>query len=133
MNIFETKKKYVESGITTLIGKGTVFNGTIETQGSVRIEGILEGRINAQGDIYIAHNSVVKADLIAKKIIVAGDLTGTVEALGGLEIEGTGKVLGDVTGSQLIIAEGAVYKGKVNMDLISSKSVYSTTNQNEAQ
>lgn len=124
MSLFEQKKSYVESGITTLIGKGTEFKGTIDTQGSVRVEGFIEGKINAQGDIFIAQESIVKADIIGKKIVVAGDLTGTVEALSGLEITQTGKVVGDVTGTQLIISEGAVYKGKVNMDIISSKSVY---------
>jgi len=121
-------KNYVEQGVTTLIGRGTEFKGTIDTQGSVRIEGLMEGQINAQGDIYVGEQSQVKADMIGKKIVVAGEVTGTIEAINGLEITSTGKVYGDVIGSQLVIAEGAIYKGKVNMDLISSKSVYDEVN-----
>ena len=123
MSLFNGKN-YAEQGVTTLIGKGTDFKGTIDTQGTVRIEGTMEGRITAQGDIYIGEQSIVKADIVGKRIVVAGEVTGSIEAINGLEITGTGKVYGDVTGSQLIVAEGAVYKGKVNMDLISSKSVY---------
>ena len=118
------KVNYIEQGVTTLIGKGTNFKGSINTQGTVRIEGLMEGQINSQGDVYIAEHSKVKADVFAKRVIVAGELSGTVEALNGLEITRTGNLQGDVSGSRLIISEGAIYKGKVNMDIISSQNIY---------
>jgi cytoskeletal protein CcmA (bactofilin family) len=126
------KVNYIEQGVTTLIGKGTNFKGSINTQGTVRIEGLMEGQINSQGDVYIAEHSKVKADVFAKRVIVAGELSGTVEALNGLEITRTGNLQGDVSGSRLIISEGAIYKGKVNMDIISSKSVYEEEQKNKA-
>jgi cytoskeletal protein CcmA (bactofilin family) len=123
MSFFKKSGDYEEQGITTLIGRGAQFKGNIDTQGTVRIEGTLEGQINAQGDIYIAEDSLVKADLFGKKVIVAGQVQGTIEALHGLEITSTGQVHGDITGAKLIVAEGALYRGKVNMDLITSKTV----------
>ena len=47
--------------------------------------------------------------------------------MGGLHICKTGKVYGNVTGDQLIIEEGAIYRGKVNMDIISAKNAYEGT------
>lgn len=129
--VLSKKNNYIEQGITTLIGKGTEFKGNIDTQGSVRIEGLMEGQINSQGDVYIGDNSIVKADIFGKKVIVAGEVSGAIEALNGLEITSSGKVYGDITGTRLIIAEGAVYKGKVNMDIISSQSVYAETKAKE--
>ncbi|GBR77306.1 putative bactofilin, partial [Candidatus Termititenax persephonae] len=57
-------------------------------------------------------------------VIVSGELKGTIEAINGLEITGTGRVYGDVTGDRLIVDEGAIYKGNVNMDIITSKKKY---------
>ena len=59
-----------------------------------------------------------------RRVVVAGEVTGNVEAINGLEITGTGRVYGDVIGDRLIIDEGAVYKGNVKMDIVTSKKAY---------
>ena len=108
--------------VTTFIGEDCEFKGTLNTQGSIRIEGNFEGQINAQGEVYIGANSKVKAEVFGKKVIVAGEVTGSVEAISGLEITSSGRVFGDITGDRLMVDEGAIYKGRVNMDVISSSS-----------
>jgi cytoskeletal protein CcmA (bactofilin family) len=117
-------KKYKNEMINTLIGEDSNFKGTVHSQRSVRIEGALEGEINSQGEVFIGQNSKVTANIFGKKVIIAGEVKGNIEAIGGLQICKTGKVYGDITGDQLIIEEGAIYRGKVNMDVISSKNVY---------
>jgi cytoskeletal protein CcmA (bactofilin family) len=108
--------------VTTIIGEDTEFRGALSSQGSVRVEGNLEGQINAQGEIYIGPNSKVKADIFGKKVIVAGEIIGNIEAISGLEIAASGRVFGDITGDRLIVEEGAIYKGRVNMDVISAQT-----------
>ncbi|MCP4050309.1 MAG: polymer-forming cytoskeletal protein [bacterium] len=120
----EKKALFKSELVNTVIGSETFFKGSLQTQRSIRIEGGFEGEINSQGEVYIGENSRVKANVFAKRIIIAGEITGNVEAIGGLHICKTGKVYGDITGDQLIIEEGAVYRGKVNMDIISSKNAY---------
>lgn len=122
------KRRRNLSGIYTILGSDTSFKGILDTQESLRIEGSFDGTINSQGDVYIGEGAVVSADVYGKRVIVSGELKGTVEAINGLEITGTGRVYGDVTGDRLIVDEGAVYKGNVNMDIITSKKKFEEEN-----
>ena len=79
------------------------------------------GEINSQGEVFVGLDSKVKANILAKRVIISGEVIGNIEATAGLRICNTGKVYGDLTGDQLIIEEGAIYKGKVNMDIASSR------------
>lgn len=116
------RKAYNNELINTVVGKDAEFKGNINTQQSVRIEGSFEGgEINSQGEVFIGYESKVKANIIAKKVLIEGEVIGDIEATCGLRISNTGKVYGNLTGDQLIIEEGAVYKGKVNMDIKSSR------------
>ena len=120
----DKKRRRDLSGIYTILGPDTSFKGILDTQESLRVEGTFDGTINSQGDVYIGEGSVVSANVYGKRVIVSGELKGMVEAINGLEITGTGRVYGDVTGDRLIVDEGAVYKGNVNMDIITSKKKY---------
>ncbi|NQY73648.1 MAG: polymer-forming cytoskeletal protein [Candidatus Margulisbacteria bacterium] len=120
------KKKlgHNQNVVSTLIGEESEFKGTIQSIGSVHIEGKLEGEIRSQGEVYVGLKSKVKASIYGKRVIIAGEVTGNIEALNGLKICTTGRVYGDISGDRLIVEEGAIYKGKVNMDIISSKNLY---------
>ncbi|MFT5171309.1 MAG: cytoskeletal protein CcmA (bactofilin family) [Candidatus Marinamargulisbacteria bacterium] len=120
----KTRKKFNSDIVNTVVGEEAQFVGKLDTQRSIKIEGGLEGEINSQGDVYIGENSRVKANIIGKNVIVAGEVIGNIETLKGLHIARTGRVYGDISGDHLIIEEGAIYKGKVNMDVISSKNAY---------
>lgn len=113
--------------VNTMIGKETHFIGTLHSQGSIHIEGCFEGEINAQGEVFIGEKSKVKANITAQRAVVAGELIGDIEVVKGLEITKTGRVYGNISGDRFIIEEGAIYKGKVNMDVISSKNMYEGT------
>lgn len=117
-------KKVNNSAITTIIGPDANVKGTIDTQESLRVEGTFEGTLNSKGEIYIGEGAVVNADIYGRRVVVAGEVRGMIEAINGLEITGTGRVYGDITGDRLIVDEGAVYKGNVNMDIITSKKKY---------
>ena len=118
------KKKFQTEVVNTVIGEEASVTGVIHSQRSIRIEGRFEGEINSQGEIFIGQNSTVKAQLFGKQIIVAGEVVGNIEARKSLHILKTGRVYGDISGDQLNIEEGGIYKGKVNMDTISSKNAY---------
>ena len=118
------KTKFNSENINTFIGEETEFKGVLNSQGSLRIEGSIEGEINSQGEVYLGPKSKAKGNITAKKVIVAGELIGNIEAIKGLKICSTGKIYGDITGDRLIIEEGAIYKGKVNKNIISSQNIY---------
>lgn len=114
------KKRYKNELVNTVIGEDSHLNGEIHTQRSIRIEGTLDGTIQSQGEVFIGEKSRVKANIVAKQVTVSGEVNGNIEATNGLFISKTGRVYGDISGDRLTIEEGAIYKGKVNMDVISS-------------
>jgi len=127
------KKAYnfEEGTVDTLIGEQAKIDGNIYTKGSLRIEGTVKGKINAQGEVFIGEKSSVEASIFARRVVVAGEVKGNIEAINGLEIISTGKLYGDITGDQLIIEEGAIYKGNVNMDVISPKKLIDNNNTSD--
>lgn len=122
--LFSKHKGKDFSGVYTVIGTETTIKGTIDAQESLRIEGVFEGAINAQGDVYVGEGATVKAKIHGRRVVIAGETHGNIEALNGLEILSTGRVYGDITGDRLIVDEGAIYKGNVKMDIITSRRSY---------
>jgi len=121
------RNKFKNELVNTVIGEDSSFKGVLHTQRSLRIEGSFEGEINAQGEVFIGENSKVKANIFGRRVEVSGEVMGNIEASAGLHISKTGKVYGDLTGDQLLIEEGAIYKGRVNMDVITSKNGFEGT------
>ena len=74
--------------------------------------------------MHIGSKSCIKGNVYAKRVIIAGEVNGNVEATQGLKITKTGRVYGDLSGDRLIVEEGGIYKGRVNMDIISSQNLY---------
>lgn len=108
----------------TVLGKDTVFKGELNTEHPILVEGTLEGLLKSQGDVFVGQKGMIKADISGNKVIVSGQVVGNIEALQGLEINGTGRVYGDISGARLVIEKGAIYRGKVNMDAITSENIY---------
>ncbi len=101
--------------VDTLIGKGMEFQGNLIGQGSLRVEGKIQGEVITNGDLYIGETGIVRADIKAHNVIVAGELNGNIECAKRLEVASTGKVFGDVKTTVLAVEEGAIIKGNVEM------------------
>ncbi|MDF2837391.1 MAG: polymer-forming cytoskeletal protein [Paenibacillus sp.] len=99
----------------TLIGEGTIFEGKIRTEASIRIEGSIIGDITSSGDVIIGENGVANSNIIARDLVLAGQLNGDVEARGKLTISSTGILNGNITAASLIIEAGGVFNGSSQM------------------
>lgn len=114
--MFGTKVKTIDTTqIETIIGKESTFKGTIEANGTIRIDGKLEGQLNSSGDIIIGETGEVKAQIQARNALIAGMLHGNICISEKLELLSTGKVYGDIEAAVLSIGEGAVFKGNCKM------------------
>lgn len=102
--------------IDTVIGPDTKLEGKIEAIGIVRVDGRFHGEIITQGDIIIGENGEVEGKLNAKTVIVAGFLKANPLNVGKLVIRTTGKVIGDVEVSHIVIEENAVFEGNCSMN-----------------
>jgi len=110
------KSKSGSYATDTLIGEGTLFEGRIKSEASIRIEGQITGDVDCAGDVTIGENGVVKSNVIARNVILAGTVHGNVLCKGKLTIRATGKLYGNTTAQSLIIDEGGVFQGTSKMD-----------------
>lgn len=101
--------------VDTIIGKETFFSGNINGKGVIRIDGEIEGAVQNKGDVIIGENGKVAAELSARNITVAGRYEGTLEAEGKLELKKTATAIGAFKANVLVIEEGAVISGSMEM------------------
>ena len=110
--------------VVSYFGPNTTIEGELHANGDVHIDGKLNGSIVCNGDLIIGETGKINGQIKAKNVYVSGYFNGDIEALELLEVHATGHVEGDVKGARLNIHEGGIYKGKVNMDVIASQSIY---------
>jgi cytoskeletal protein CcmA (bactofilin family) len=105
-----------ERRTTAWIGKSLRVEGRIVSQENLTIDGEIDGTIEV-GDhsLNIGEGAAVKADLTAKTITINGAVTGNVLATDKVDLQATGSVDGDITTPQLLMADGAIIKGKVDV------------------
>lgn len=103
--------------IDTLVGKDTTFAGTITATGTIRIDGEFRGEIKAKGDLVIGENGKVEAMIEARNVLIGGYVKGNILAAGKTELSSTARLYGDIKVKNLIIEEGAIYKGACLMDV----------------
>ncbi len=114
-NIFKSKQIPFDK-IETVIGENTSFNGHLKCDGNIRIDGLCEdGIIETVGNVLVTVQGKVAAKIIAQNVSVAGEVTGTIEARGRLEIIGEGRVSGDVNVANFYKDEGATLEGTLSM------------------
>lgn len=100
----------------SLIGEGTVLEGTFRSEADVRIEGEFQGMLQAAGEVAVGEKGIVRStDLRARDVVIAGTLDGRVEAEGIVRITPTGRLVGTVRAATLIIEPGAVFQGQSEM------------------
>ncbi len=100
---------------TGVVSANSSWSGTLASEGSIQIFGRIEGELTASDEIYVAEGAAVNARIRARTIIVAGEVNGTIECLGRLEVMPSGSVSGDVTSPTLVVHEGATVEGDVKM------------------
>ena len=97
------------------LGKGSRIEGKLSFEGSVRIDGHIEGDISAQDTVIIGKNAEVTAQIHAANVIVEGRVNGDITARQRVELRAPAKLLGNLSTPSLIIHEGAVFEGSCTM------------------
>ncbi len=98
------------------IGKSVVIKGELNGSEDLTIEGQVEGTIQLKEHVLtIGPNGRIKAQVFAKAVIVLGEVTGNVTASEKVDIRDNGSVDGDIVSPKVAIAEGAHFRGSVDM------------------
>jgi cytoskeletal protein CcmA (bactofilin family) len=102
--------------ITSVLGAGIIWQGSLTGSGGVRIEGTFEGKIGLSGVLVVGETGRVTCeDLRAGTVIVAGAVRGNITAQ-KVEIRATGRIWGDVVTVSFATEEGAFLRGQIRME-----------------
>ena len=102
--------------ITSVLGPGVIWQGTISGSGGVRIEGTFEGQIGLKGMLVVGESGRVSCEnLRASTVIIAGAMRGNITTQ-KLEIRSTGRVWGDVVTTSFVTEDGAFLRGQIRME-----------------
>jgi cytoskeletal protein CcmA (bactofilin family) len=110
-----TRTDEATGATSAFLGKGTKIVGKLTFEGTVRIEGHVEGEITAQDTLTVGEGALVKAKINGTSIVVQGQITGDITARTRLELRAPSRVVGNINTPNLIIQEGAVFEGQCAM------------------
>ena len=102
------------SGYSLLDSQLTV-DGDIDTKGSLRIDGRLNGSIRHADTVVLGAGASMDGDVSAREVIIGGTLTGNVYATERVELQLTAIVTGDIMAQVVLVQEGGVVNGRVQM------------------
>lgn len=100
--------------LETIIGDKTQIDGNISTKGTIKIDGRINGNIEADW-VILEGQSYMKGNVNASGVVVAGYVEGNITAREVVEIKSTGQVRGDLATSKLVVLEGGFVEGQVSM------------------
>jgi cytoskeletal protein CcmA (bactofilin family) len=111
----ESRRKNM--GQAAIIGQSIQIKGELTGNEDITIDGSVEGRIELkENSLTIGSNGNIKADINAKMVTITGEVHGNVTAEEKVEIRETGKLRGNIVAPRIVIADGAFFKGSVEME-----------------
>ena len=112
---FKRRIQDAASGLTTYISATTQLTGTITGQGAYVFCGAVEGDCDIDGPLTLAEGGRWRGTLKATDIVVAGTVEGDVVAKQRVEISGTARITGSLSGNSIAVAEGAIIEGEIKV------------------
>lgn len=100
---------------STLVNTGTTITGDIESNGDIRIDGVLKGNLRGKAKVIIGADGVVEGDIEGIQADIMGHVSGTIKVKDLLYLHGSTKVDGDIYAGKLQIEPTAVFNGKCHM------------------
>jgi len=108
--MFNNHNKKLES----IIGKNSDISGELNVSGTLRIDGMVRGKVNAEC-VIVSESAMVKGDIKARAIIVGGKVEGNLIGEEIIEIKPKGAVLGEIFTNKFFVIEGGTFNGRVQM------------------
>ncbi|CAN5903357.1 hypothetical protein BH11MYX4_BH11MYX4_54930 [soil metagenome] len=102
---------------STVIGAGITIEGEVTSDEDVVVQGTLRGQLVAKDAVTIEPGGVVEADITSGPVAIAGAVTGNISSSDRVDLQNGAKVVGNVKATRITIADGAQFKGNVDMDV----------------
>lgn len=101
--------------ILSIVGPGMVVHGDCVTEGSLRVEGIIRGRVWAGKAVVVGPDGAVIGDLFTRDVVVGGRVEGRLVASSRLEVQSTALLIGEVKAGRMQLEDGATLNGDITM------------------
>ena len=102
--------------VTTLLGRGSEFEGKLSFEGTVRVDGKLSGEIFSEDVLIIGEGAEVNAEISVGAIIIEGTVHGNIHAKRSVEIHTPARVRGNISTPSLSIDKGVIFDGQCQME-----------------
>jgi cytoskeletal protein CcmA (bactofilin family) len=101
----------------TVIGSSIVIDGEISGEEAITILGTVKGKVAVAQGVVVEAGATVEADIEGQTVTVSGKVTGNVTAREKLELRPESKMVGNAKAPRIVVADGATFKGNVDMDV----------------
>jgi cytoskeletal protein CcmA (bactofilin family) len=109
------KREGPQGHIRAFLGEGTEFEGLLNFDGTVRVDGKFKGEVHTNDCLIIGETGLVEGEIKAGHLIVMGTFNGNIKAVNKVEILSTGRITGIVYSPALVVQEGGVLEGTISM------------------
>lgn len=109
------KEEYANGVPETIVGATVKIEGDLVSDGDIKVEGIVTGKIKTSKNLYVGREARIEADVEAGNAICAGTIKGDIKVREGLVVSESGHISGNLTCSRLSVAEGATLNGNCTM------------------
>jgi len=118
MSVFSGKTKIAidQQAISTLIDEGCTIDGNFRASSFARVDGTINGNVTIEEGLILGEKGLIKGQIYTKEMVIYGTINGNVHVK-SLQIKSTGKITGDIKTDTIAIETGAVYDGKISMNV----------------
>lgn len=102
---------------STVIGAGITIEGEVTSEDDVVVAGTLRGKLSTKEAVTVDSGGSVEADIHGGPVQIAGNVTGNITSSDRVDLQNGAKVVGNVKATRITIADGAQFKGNVDMDV----------------
>ena len=103
-----------EPGLS-IVASGLRVEGELDTNGVVKVEGTIVGRVRAERQVLVAKGGLVDGDILTREAIIGGEVKGAIFADERVEIQTNSSINGDITTQRIVVQEGGEINGTVKM------------------
>jgi cytoskeletal protein CcmA (bactofilin family) len=100
----------------SIVGASVKIEGDLKSQGNLRIDGTVTGKVKTTQNLFVGESAVISADVEAENAVIGGTVQGNIKVPGVLQITKTGRLTGDIICGALQIEQGAYFIGKCQMN-----------------
>jgi cytoskeletal protein CcmA (bactofilin family) len=117
-----SKNEQGQNSALNMIGVGTLIKGDISSEGDIRIDGTIEGKVMSKSKIAMGISANIKGDVFARSADISGKIFGDIEISETLFLRASSKITGNIKTNKLVIESGSEFNGSCIMGNIDKKN-----------